>query len=191
MIEFSSTVVQILSNPTIEAFYLVDVDSGLYRTTSFFRDVTLSNGVTYASDGKLISVDPPQLSSTVDREIYKIALADPNFTLGSASEIGLIGKLVEVRIGFVNQATNLPETNILNTIIVYKGAIDGTSFNVNTASIGEVTLNITCSSPMADLDLRRPIYTTKDSIRSKDPSDTSFDQIYEGSGQLQLKWGKV
>lgn len=191
MIQFSEKVKQILSQPTIEAFYLVDVDSGLYRTTSFFRDITLSNGVTFSNDGRLLSVDPPQLSSTVDREIYKISIADPDFNSGDSADRGLIGKLVEVRIGFVNQATNLPETNIVDTVLVYRGKIDGTSYIVNTNTIGEAVLNVTCSSPMADLDLRKPIYTTKDAARSREPSDTSCDQIYEGSGQLTLKWGKV
>jgi hypothetical protein len=191
MIEFSSTVVQILSNPTIEGFYLVDIQSGLYRTTSYFRDITLSNGVTYPNDGKLLAVDPPQLSSVVDREIYKISFADPDFTNGPAADYGLVGKTVEVRLGFVNQTTKLPELDISNTILIYSGTVDGTGYSINTAEIGSSVLNVTCSSPMGDLDFRRPLYTTKDSMRSRDPADTSCDQIYEGSGQLQLKWGKV
>ena len=93
--------------------------------------------------------------------------------------------------GFVNPTTKLPELNLNDTILIYSGTIDGTGYSINTAEIGNSILNVTCSSPMGDLDFRRPIYTTKDSMRSRDPSDTSCDQIYEGSGQLQLKWGKV
>jgi hypothetical protein len=191
MIEFSSTVVQMLSNPTIEGFYLVDLQSGLYRTTSYIRDITLSNGVTYLSDGKLISVDPPQLSSVVDREIYRISIADPDFTSGASAESGLIGKTIEVRLGFINQSTKLPELNIADTVLIYKGTVEGTGYSIDTATVGSSVLNVTCSSPMSDLDYRRPLYTTKDAMRSRDPTDTSCDQIYEGSGQLQLKWGKV
>jgi hypothetical protein len=197
MIQFSTTVRNILSQPTIEAFYLVEVyvSSGTtYRSTTYYRDVVITNNsvpvTTYYNDGKLVQVDSPRLSSTVDRELFKISFADPTFTFGASVDSGLIGKLVDVKVGFVNQTTKLPELDIANLLTVYRGKIDSTEYSINTSVTGEVLLNVSCSSPMNDLDLTKSFYTTKDATFGRDSSDTSFDQIYEGSGVLQLKWGK-
>jgi hypothetical protein len=168
MIQFSTTVRNILSQPTIEAFYLVEVyvSSGTtYRSTTYYRNVVITNN----------SV---------------ISFADPTFTFGASVDSGLIGKLVDVKVGFVNQTTKLPELDIANLLTVYRGKIDSTEYSINTSVTGEVLLNVSCSSPMNDLDLTKSFYTTKDATLGRDSSDTSFDQIYEGSGVLQLKWGK-
>jgi hypothetical protein len=194
MINFSPTVVEVLAQPTIESFYLVRVLDGatvMYSTTSYFRDITLSNGTIYYSDGRLLSVDTPQLSSSVDRELYKIAIADPDFNSSEAADAGLVGKQVEVRLCFVSHITKNPLTNIADCPLVYKGTVEGTNYTIETATVGESVLSISCSSPMSDLDLRRPIYLSKDTVSSRNPLDTCCDQIYEGSGQLTLKWGKV
>lgn len=197
MIQFSTTVRDILAQPTIEAFYLVEVyvsPQTIYRSTTYYRDVIITNNSTpvntYYNDGKLIQVDTPRLSSTVDRELFKISFADPSFTFGASVDSGLIGKLVDVKLGFVNQLTKLPELDISNLLTIYRGKIDSTEYSINTADTGEVLLNVNCSSPMNDLDLTKSFYTTKDAASGRDISDTSFDQIYEGSGVLQLKWGK-
>jgi hypothetical protein len=197
MIQFSETIRGILSQPTVEAFYLVEVilsPSITYRSTNYYRDVVTKNGATpvntYYNDGRLVSVDSPKLSSTVDRELFKISFADPSFTFGADVDSGLIGKLVDVKLAFVNQLNTLPELDISNLLTIYRGKIDSTDYSINTASTGEVLLNVSCASPMNDLDLTKSFYTTKDATFGRDPSDTSFDQIYEGSGVLQLKWGK-
>jgi len=197
MIQFSQTVSSILSQPAIEAFYLVEVSISptvIYRSTSYYRDVVVLNGSTpistYINDGRLVQIDSPRLSSTVDRELFKISFADPTFTFGAEVDSGLIGKMVDVKVGFVNQTTKLPELDISNLLTVYRGKIDSTEYSINTATTGEVLLNVNCSSPMNDLDMTKPFYTTKDATFGRDASDTSFDQIYEGSGVLQLKWGK-
>jgi hypothetical protein len=145
---------------------------------------------TYYNDGRLIQIDSPRLSSTVDRELFKISFADPTFTFGASVDSGLIGKMVDVKVAFVNQSTQLPELDTSNLLTVYRGKIDSTEYSVNTGVNGEVVLNVSCSSPMNDLDMSKPFYTTKDATFGRDSSDTSFDQIYEGSGVLNLKWGK-
>jgi hypothetical protein len=145
---------------------------------------------TYYNDGRLVQIDSPRLSSSVDRELFKISFADPTFAIGVEVDSGLIGKMVDVKVVFVNQSTKLPELDLANILTVYRGKIDSTEYSINTATTGEVILNVNCSSPMNDLDMTKPFYTTKDATFGRDSSDTSFDQIYEGSGVLQLKWGK-
>ena len=44
---------------------------------------------------------------------------------------------------------------------------------------------------MADLDAVKPFYTTKDFVRQLNPDDSCFDQIYHGSGFVNLNWGKA
>lgn len=186
MIQFSSTLIQLLENPVIEAFYLVTV--GTYRTTSYFTDITYDSQL-YLSDGKLLSADPPRLSAVVDRELYKIVLADPEYALGSLTT-NIVGDNFEVRLIFNDPTTGNPYLNPADTILLYKGTVDSNAYAIDTNNAGEVAISISGSSPMADLDLSRPFYTGKEFIRNISNNDTSFDQVYDGSGNVNLRWGK-
>lgn len=188
MIKFSSTVINLLQNPSVEAFYCVTINT--YKTTSFYSNVTLSNNETFLSDGKLISVDPPKISATVDREIFKVTLADPDYTLGAQFQTGLVGNNFEIRILLVDPSTNQPYLNITDTILAYKGIVDNIGYSIQTSNTGETIIGISGASPMNDLDLTRNFYTSREYIKTKYPDDTCFDQIYEGSGPVNLKWGK-
>ena len=191
MITFSTKVSNLLSQPTVEAFYLVEIElPTVLRTTSFYTDLTFDNGVTYTNDGRLLTVDPPKLSATVDREQYKITLADPDMYFAQYMNSGLVGTKVSVRVGFVDQNTKVPLPQIANTILVYKGRVDNGAYGVTTDEAGNSVFVLTCSSPMGDLDLVKTMMTSKDALRNIDPTDNSFEQIYEGVGQIELKWGK-
>lgn len=190
MITVTARMKELMEQVPMEPFYMVEIGT-VYRTTSFYSDITLSDSRVFASDGKLVYLDPPRLSTSVDREQYKIQLADPEFMLGAYADQGLTGMSVEVRAGFVDKLTNLPETNIENTLLIYGGTIDGTSYNTDVRIIGENLLSITCSSPMADLDMKKRIFLSKDFIRNRNPDDACCDQIYEGSGAIRLKWGRA
>jgi hypothetical protein len=188
MIQFSATVISLLQNPVINAFYMVKIDT--YLSTTHIANITLSNGDAYVADGKLLNVDSPKLSATVDRELYRVVFADPDYAIGNGMQTGLVGKNFEVRIGFVDNTTNAPYTNISDTILAYKGKVDNMSYSIDSGDVGEISLAITGSSPMSDLDSTKAFYTSKEYIRSLYPSDSCFDQIYEGSGPINLKWGK-
>jgi hypothetical protein len=192
MISFNSTLVALLQNPVVNAFYMVKIGlpSGFYLTTSHFTNITLSNNDTYVADGKLLDADVPRLSATVDREIYKIVLADPDYSSGATMQSGLVGKLFEVRIGFIDPVTNIPYTAITDTILAYKGIVNNIAYSIETGNIGEAALSISGASPMADLDLTRTPYTSKEYIRGISQNDSCFDQVYEGAGPVNLKWGK-
>jgi hypothetical protein len=187
MITFSPAIIAILENPSIETFYIVKI--GSYATTSYFNN-TIINNVTYLADGKLVTVDPPRLSTTVDRELYKVILTDSDYALGNLMQTGLVGQDFEVRLLFLNPATNLPLTNVEDTILVYKGAVDNIAYSIDTGNNGSVALAITGTSPMSNLDLAKPFTASKDFMRNKYPTDSCFDQVYEGSGPVNLKWGK-
>jgi hypothetical protein len=188
MIAFSPTIAALLQNPTIDAFYCVTIKN--YKTTSFYNDVTLSNGEVFLADGKLFSVDPPKISAVVDREIFRVVLADPSYGLGASFESGLVGGLFEVKIVLTDPVTKVPYTNISDCIIAYRGLIDNIGYSIQPGNEGETLLAISGSSPMNDLDLTKNFYTSREFIKTKNPDDTCFDQIYEGSGPVNLKWGK-
>lgn len=194
MIQFSANIQTVLSQMPIETFYMLRVSNingtAIYSSTDYFMNVTLSNGYVYTADSLLLSVDPPQLSSTVDREQYKIVLSDPSFSQASIIENNIVGKYLETRIGFINQTTGLPYLTASDTLIVYKGRIDSAGYVIDSGEIGESKLQITGSSPISNLDQKNGIYLSKETIRNANGNDSSCDQIYEGSGALMLKWGK-
>jgi hypothetical protein len=192
MIALSPTLQNLLSQELIEIFVMVSV--GDYKTTNYFRDITLSNGETYISDGRLLAVDTPTITSVVDRVQYKIMFADPDFYFGAMFEPdgvdSYMGKNVLVRVGVVNKATGAPLTNIADTIVAYAGKVDFGAYDMDLSDVGESTFVMSCTSPMGDLDQVRTFYTTKTAYEDYDPTDTSFEQIYEGSGSISLLWGK-
>lgn len=162
----------------------------LVASTTHYMDVTLPNGVTYISDGLILSMDSPSLSSSVDRTQYKVVLADPNLGDMSAYQSGLVGCELETRLCFVDQETGQPYLATEDSFIVYKGMVDGVSYEIDTKELGEVRVTITGSSPIANLDQKRSIYLSRDSIRKRNSADSCCDQIYQGSGALVLKWGR-
>jgi hypothetical protein len=195
MILLSDTIKNIIELDRIKYFFLVSIGSRHYTSNSF--DITLSNGITYISDGGLTNVDPPTFSSTVDRSTYSIAFSDVSSELKSYFEEGATGDSFSVRIGFYNTLDGEVNgievggilTQIEDTILIYKGVVDTQSYALSFDN-GDLTARIEGSSPMADLDLVKPFYTNKDSMRQINFNDTAFDRVFDGSGQIKLKWGK-
>lgn len=185
MIEFSQRLQSLLSQPAISPFYCVAI--GDYKTTTFHSPITLSNGEAYQADGKVFSLDPPSIGSIVDRAQYKIGLADPNQEFASKWAEKPVGGLVTVRACLVDLETRLPETDVANTFIVYRGRVDGITFS---AQGTDAILTVSCASPVMALQMSKSILTTSDSARKYNPSDAAFDQVYEGAGVIQVKWGK-
>jgi hypothetical protein len=200
MIQFSPNVSAVLASGVIESFYMFRIlnrkDEGLlYATTTFYADINLKrNGVAdpmhhYPANGGLISADAPQVTTNVDREQYKVVIADEDLVLRPQLEIGMVGLKLECRVGFVKDSK--PLLDIADAPIVYSGRIDGASLVIDTSSFGGIQVQITGSSPMRNLDMKRGIFMTKDKVRMRLPTDSCADQIYEGSTGLNLKWGKA
>ncbi len=188
MISFSGNIVSLLNNASIETFNLVKL--GTYNSTDFYTNITLSDSVTYLADGKLMSVQPPRLSSVLDRAEYVISFADPLLNLSNLPET-LVGKLLEVRLGFVDPATDTPLLSINDTILVYSGIVDACGYSKNTAALGEIVFDVKGSSPMANFDMARTFHTTRDFMSKIAPGDTSFDQVYDGAGAVRMAWGRA
>jgi hypothetical protein len=167
----------------------------MYHTTAPFN-ITV-DGVTYLADGNLKSTEPPKLSRVVDREAYKLIYADPAFVFRPMFEVGLVGTKFRVYYGFFNTLAitiggALPGQPLLQPAdipLVYKGLIDSHGYTVSEDD--EVDAIIEGSSPVANLDAKKVITTSKDYLRQIGmTSDTSFDQVYDGSKSIDLIWGK-
>jgi hypothetical protein len=108
MVVLSDNIKACLALDSVEAFYLLRItnadNSVIYASTTYFKDIVLSNGYSYTADDLIVAVDSPQISSSVDREQYKIVLADPTFAQGVSASTGLVGKYLETRIGFINRS---------------------------------------------------------------------------------------
>lgn len=194
MITFSGTVSQIIADGKGEVFFFMHLkngDNSLFRaSTSHHSDFTPSNGILYEADGLIVAADPPQQSSTVDREQYKLTLADINFKIPAVAENGLVGKVLEVRLGFLDPLTGLPLPDLEDSLVVYKGKVDGLLGNANTEEVGELLFTLSGAAPLISLDMSRGIYLSKDFIRARNPADGSCDDVYTGSQALMLKWGR-
>lgn len=195
MLLFSTKVRQIIADGKGRVFFFLHITNGdgsLFRaSTTHHSPFTMANGITYLADDYIIGVDAPQLTTTVDREQYKITLADPDFSNAAAAESGLIGKKLEARLGFIDPDTGLPLSAMEDSFVVYKGRIDGMGATINTEEIGESTFVMSCASPMVSLDMKKGVYLSRDFVRSRNAADASCDKIYNGSGALVLKWGKA
>lgn len=201
MRELGTVVSALMAMSGVKYFFLVSI-RGTDHSTSLSHDITMSNNVTYLADNGLIGVEPPRLSTTVDREAYKISFSDPNFTMKSYFEDGAVGDTVEVRLGFVNPTQNpitgsdavdvlpqMPFLDLRDTIITYRGTIDNHGYGIDFAE-NAVTATIEGSSPMSDLDLVRTFQTSKECLQQFAPTDTAFDQVFVGSQEIIIKWGK-
>ena len=185
MIQFSARLLELLNQPVINTFFCVKLKTLLL--TSYVTNLTLADGI-YTTTDLISNVDSPKMTSSVDRDLYKITLVDSHRLLLGEFETGLNGAPVSVRLGFVDYYTNLPELSEMFT--TYKGIVESYEYVVDTNEVGSITATITCSNPMASLDDSNPYYTSKMAISQIDPNNPSFDQIHEGSGAVMLKWGK-
>jgi hypothetical protein len=194
MLQFSSNIVSEISSGNARALFCVHIKKTdgtlIYASTSYYNDVTLSNGVTYIADDTLISVQPPQFSTTVDRDQFKISIAGENFmnTIGDSGD--LVGCKLEVYLCFINSATGTPYTNMPDTLPFYIGRLDGISAELETDEIGSEIFTINAASPMMALEMHKGVFLSREAIRARSPNDSCADAVYEGSGSLMYRWGR-
>lgn len=200
---FSDAAKELMNEDVIKIFYLVSVEGKniSMKHTSAPYDITNELG-TFVTGNGLMSVEPPRMSSVVDREAYKVIYSDNDFEWRVKFEQGITGAVVTVYIGLFNITSGViagynpgePLSAVEHLMISYQGFVDNASYNIDPDE--EVMATLECSSPMADLDLKKPFYTSKDaalnrSLNSGADLDTAFDQVHEGSIGTDLKWGKV
>jgi len=185
---FSSTVQSLIDSGNIEYFYLITLQfNQTYRFTSYRSNLEypINSGNIYIADGGIFEIDEPQFSSIVDREAYRVVLAEELDEMFAEFEANVVGKPIDVKVGFVSNG--VPLLNTADIVSIYTGRVDSPSI---TNDWEEKLAIIEGTSPMSDLDAVNVRFTSKDNMDQLNSNDTSFDQIYESS-QITLKWGKV
>ena len=154
--------------------------SGTIYSTNLPYDVTIGGDV-YSSDGGLSELSPPQLSSTLDRETYRIRLIDHNNFYKQLFETGVVGTPVTVQLGIEGNYTDLD--------VLYKGVIDATFLETD-PSEGLKSAVIECSSPFGSLERTNDRRTDRRTQRVIDPNDSCFDKIHNQVQSTEIRWGK-
>jgi hypothetical protein len=184
---FSSTVQNLISQDTVDFFFLIDLEfSTTYRLSSLPYDV-IFDGNTYTANGAILEVDSPKFSSVVDRESYRVVVVeDDNDTFKSEIDQNVVGKDITVRVGFFDSSGD-PVLTTGDVLLVYKGYVDSPAISNN---FDNKLVTFEGTSPMSDLDMVIPFIGSKNGIKQKDEDDESFSNIY-GESVIKLKWGKV
>jgi hypothetical protein len=178
-----ASIMTAITSDVCDPFLLLDMEfaSGTIRLTNLPYNVVVGPD-TYISDGGLVEFSPPQLTSNVNRETYRIKITDYQNTYKDEFEANAVGTPVTVRLGVNDDTANLD--------IVYKGRIDATRIETN-PSEGSKDAIIDCSSPFGALDRTTDRRTDKDTQRQIDATDTCFDRILFEVSNIELRWGKV
>jgi hypothetical protein len=199
MRKISPNVEFLLSQPVIKSFYLISIvgtNINIKYTTNFY-DLDIPGLGLFTSNNSLSKFDPPLIEKATDRETYKFTFTDSNFDLRSTAEENIIGSRASLYMGLINTTENIlgganPEAPLLNLediTLGFDGVIDGKQYTIDIIEQTAI-FTIECSTPMASLEAKLPYITSKDAIQNLDPTDTCYDQIYEGSVAVGLLWGK-
>jgi len=173
-----------LDNPTF--FILAKIEfSTILRATSLPYDVVF-NGATYLSSNPIYSFGPPRVSSSVDREVYELAMLDHDNSYQTFARSGVTGSLLTIYAGFLDSSKQ-PLLGTNDVFVAYQGYVD--SCKVANDGSSKLFL-IRASSPMGNLDASGGYIASKDGMDQVNTADTSFDDIYSGGRSVSLKWGK-
>ena len=186
MRQFSPAVQAVLDSDLIEYAFLIKLNfNSTYYLTSNGYDVVY-DGNTYLANSGLYEFDSPKSSTVVDRESYKIVVSELLDEMLPEFKLNVVGKPIEVYVALRDANGDL----LLSTgdvLKVYKGTVDNPSISNDFETKLAV---IEGTSPMSDLDLVNNFITSKDGMDQKSDTDTSFDEVYDGS-EITMNWGKI
>jgi hypothetical protein len=148
-----------------------------------FTAIPVGQPLAYDCNHTLVSVDPPRMSKSLDREAFKLTFADPKFAIRTYIGSGIPGSNLRVRAGFIENNIELTEY-----VTIYTGTIDTQAYSIDPN--GDTLMAIEGSSPMGPLGLTRTILTSREWFSSKYPGDTCCDQSFIGSRNSTIDWGR-
>lgn len=163
-------------------YLLVEIDFGgadTIRATTLPYDLEVDSE-TYYSDGGLVELSPPQLSNVMDREVYRLKIADLNADYRELFEAHAYGTPITVKLGIEGQSQH---------DVLYKGIIDATFLEINNFE-GTMVASIEASSPFGALDRNQDRRTDRKTQRNIDENDSSMDNVYVNADEIALGWGR-
>jgi hypothetical protein len=166
----------------------------LCYTTLPYDYINPVDGFTYYANNKVVRVDPPRISDSLDREAFKISIADSDGSIRSTLDgWNMHGVPFVLYAGIINNTNGMidgtqPGAPFDDKIIAYEGTVDTFAYVITPDE--NVMLDIEGTSPMGALDLTRTLLTSKAYLNQEYPGDTSYDQVTEDSLKVTLLWGK-
>ena len=186
MRQFSAAAQAVLDSDLIDYAFLIKLNfTNDYYLTSNSYDVVYE-GDTYLANSGLFDFDSPKFSTVVDRESYTVVVSDVFNDLLAEFKVNVIGKPITVYMALRDANGDLL-TDPDDVLMIYKGTVDKPSI---TNDFEEKLATLEGTSPMSDLDLVKTFMTSKDGMDQRSATDTSFDEVYDGS-EITIKWGKV
>ena len=183
---FSTAVQTVINSDNIKFFYQNRLQFSVdYYFTSYPSDIVY-DGHTYLADGGLFEFDSPKYSTVVDRESYKIVIADLDGAMAAEFRTNVIGRPIDVKVALLD-SNGLPLTSTTDVLSIYKGFVDKPALDID---FDKKIAIIEGTSPMSDLDMVRSFQTTKSGMDQKSSTDTSFDEVFDDK-EISMKWGKV
>lgn len=183
---FSTNAQAAIDSGNAEFFMLIKLSfNATYNLTSLPYDVVY-DGDTYTSDGGLFEIASPRFSSVVDREAYRVVIADNINAMLAEFKANVVGHDISVKIGFM-APDGTPHLDAVDVVDIYNGTADSPSISND---MEQRLAIIEGTSPMADLDFVNVFYTSKDGMDQRNATDTSFDDIY-ADHEVSIKWGKI
>lgn len=176
----------VLDSDSIKVIFLMKLEfNSTYYFTSHHSDVVF-DGQTYLADGGMFEFDAPKFSSVIDRESYKIVIADQAEVMAAEFRLNVIGKPVSVKVALMD-TSGQPMLNTADVLSIYNGFVDAPSISND---FEQKLAIIEGTSPMSDLDMVRSFITSKAGMDQYSTTDTAFDEIFDNKA-VTLKWGKV
>ena len=181
----SAALLAALNDDNAGFFFLIRLDfNSVYFLTTLPYDFAW-NGNLYQSEESVLSLESPRATTVVDRQTYKLRLSALDPALIAEVSAGILNKPVTILMGLT--IDGVPLADLDDIIHVYSGTVANYKQDIGDT---EQSLSIECSAPLSSLDSKSTLFTTRDAIKAFASDDTSFDQIFEGSSEYNLKWGK-
>ena len=178
MLQIDSSLVTLIQEGSITPFVLVKIStpSPIY-VTDYYRDV-IFDGSTYVAEGGLLGVSPPNSTTELGRDLFKISFADPdNLYRGVLSSE--IGSPVSVLAGFEIMDTGQIHPANLS---IYKGIVNNVSWEISDDS---PVLTVSCSGQFTKLKHVINYTTSPSNQRALYPADSSMDSAYDTDDTLK------
>ncbi len=205
MKRLSPTIMSLYGDNKTNTFLLIDF-AEFHFTTLFYDYYDALLDITYSANNGILSVDPPRMSDKNDKQDYKIVISDPEFSFRARCEDGtLTGKLLNVRVGFINKGEEIIEildgteyviasgSPFKSTVVAYSGYLNSTNYIITPDE--SITFTLESSAPFGSLNSVRNILTSRAWLDQNYPNlgyrDRSYDQVLEKTSALVLNWGKL
>lgn len=184
----STRVKEILSNGNVTLFLLTSFYSGTnsYNFTSLPYELIV-NGELYLPDRNTVSIAPPKLGASLDREEFSMKLGALDKDFMDGLETSYLVTRLRVVLGVIDPDTGKPLVGDDDLLVLHDGVLDTIETSLEA---GEVSIGITSASPMADFDTVKTYITEPRYQKDIMPEDTCYDFVAGRDREITMKWGK-